>query len=104
MSYLPQGWEIYTVTYRPIHPFFIEPPKGSPPIPDDKKYGQEMHMMVCTKGGRKDAEAACKQRYKSCKIVGVQSRLEVLAEVKLPAEKAPTKVTKKKLPKKGSKK
>jgi len=83
-------FEIYWVTFQ-------NPKFGS----DGKEFDpQEWQIGVSTAGGKKDAEAACKQYHKGCKVVCVATRLEVAAGAdkvlkKINAEKDTKKKTKK---------
>ena len=65
------GFEIFTVKYR--LPVF-----GT----EGREFHPEMHeFMVSTRGGRKDAEAACKEYHPGCKIELVMTRMETLCNL-----------------------
>ena len=84
MNNTKSKWELFIVTYQ-------LPKFGS----NGKEFDdQEWHLTVGTQGGSADASAACKQYHKGCKVLGVVSRLEELAGVKI--AKPTTKTTKKK--------
>ena len=83
------GFEIFTVKYR--LPVF-----GT----EGREFHPELHeFLVNTKGGRKDAEEACRKYHPGCKVELVMTRMETLCNLEgtlMTAKQKQTAKTKKK--------
>lgn len=71
LANMPGGWEAFFVTYR------------LPKFGSEGEFMDQTHeMIVATKGGRKDARAACEKYHKGCKIESVLTVLESVCDDK----------------------
>lgn len=74
------GFEIFYAKYQ------------LPKFGTEGEFQDEEHtFIVSTKGGRNDAKKACEYYHKNCRVISVQSRLEVLCNVNVPIKKKSSK-------------